>query len=109
MKAGDFGFMPVTEDDRLIGTVTDRDLVIRGLAEGRGPDDDIGPCVSRELKTVHEREDLQAVLDSMGGSRIRRLPVLDAEDRLVGVVSLGDLTERVKERHVGETLEAISR
>jgi CBS domain-containing protein len=109
MKAGDFGFMPVTEDDRLIGTVTDRDLVVRGLADGRAPDGDIGPCVSRDLKTVRDGDDLQAVLDSMGGAQIRRLPVLDADDRLVGVVSLGDLADRVKERHVGETLEAISR
>ncbi len=109
MRAGDFGFMPVADGDRLLGTVTDRDIVVRGLAEGSGPDATIDGCMSRDVKCAHEADDLKTVLDAMGGSQIRRLPVLDKDERLVGVVSLGDLSTRVKERYAGEALEEISR
>ena len=109
MKAGDFGFMPVTEGDRLVGTVTDRDIVVRGLAEGVGPEATVDGCMSRDVVTVRADDDVKEALDSMGGDQIRRLPVLDEGERLVGVVSLGDLSMQVKEKYAGETLEDISR
>ncbi|MBU1324483.1 MAG: CBS domain-containing protein [Alphaproteobacteria bacterium] len=109
MRAGDFGFMPVADGDRLLGTVTDRDIVVRGLAEGVGPDSTVDGCMTRDAKCVREDDDLKSALDSMGGSQIRRLPVLDKDERLVGVVSLGDLSTRVKEKYAGEALEEISR
>lgn len=109
MKTGDFGFVPVVEGDRLVGTVTDRDIAIRGVGEGRPPQAAVAEVMSRGATTVLDSDDLRVALDLMADGRIRRLPVLDKHDRLVGVVSLGDLSARVKEKSAGETLESISR
>ena len=109
MAAGDFGFMPVAEGDRLIGTVTDRDLVVRALAGGANGATPVAEVMTRDVEWRHDDEDLKDVLDCMSGKRIRRLPILDRDNRLVGVVSLGDLSTRVKEKYAGEALEEISR
>ena len=108
MAAGDFGFMPVADGDRLIGTVTDRDITIRAVAGGAQPASPVVEYITRDPHTVLDSDDLKSVLDSMGTRKIRRLPVVDKHDKLVGVVSLGDLSTRVKERYAGETLEDIS-
>lgn len=109
MATGDFGFLPVAEGDRLIGAITDRDITIRAVAAGASPTSPVVEYLTRDVHTVREDDDLKSVLDAMGSRQIRRLPVLDREDRLVGVVSLGDLSTRVKERYAGEALEDISR
>ena len=109
MARGDFGFMPVADGDRLIGTITDRDITIRAVAGGAACTAPVVEYITRDPHTVRADEDLKSVLDAMGDKQIRRLPVLDKDDRLVGVVSLGDLSTRVKEKHAGETLEDISR
>lgn len=109
MQTGDFGFMPVAEDDRLVGTITDRDIVIRAVAAGAPPTATVGEFLSRNPQSAWADDDLKTVLDSMAARQIRRLPVLDKDSRLVGVVSLGDLSTRVKERYAGEALESISR
>ena len=109
MRSGDFGFMPVADGDRLIGTITDRDITIRATAGGAAPSSPVVEYITREPHTARADDDLKTVLDSMGSRQIRRLPVLDKGDRLVGVVSLGDLSTRVKERYAGEALEDISR
>ena len=108
MAAGDFGFMPVADGDRLIGAVTDRDIAVRAVAGGAQPTSPVVEYITRDPHTVREDDDLKSVLDSMGTLKVRRLPVLDKHDRLVGVVSLGDLSMRVKERYAGEALEDIS-
>ena len=109
MAAGDFGFMPVADGDKLIGAITDRDIAVRAVAGGAAPTSTVVEYITRDPHTVRDTDDLKSVLDSMGSKQIRRLPVLDKNDRLVGVVSLGDLSTRVKERYAGETLEDISR
>lgn len=109
MHDGDFGFMPVADADRLIGTITDRDIVIRALAGGVPPSAPVIEFITRDPHTARADDDLKTVLDAMGSRQIRRLPVLDKDDRLVGVVSLGDLSTRVKEKYAGEALEDISR
>ena len=109
MRAGDFGFMPVADGDRLIGTVTDRDIAIRAVAGGAACTAPVVEYITRDPHTARADDDLKAVLDAMGSKQIRRLPVLDKDDRLVGVVSLGDLSTRVKEKYAGEALEDISR
>lgn len=109
MRAGDFGFMPVAEGDQLIGTVTDRDIVVRAVAGGAAPSSPIVEYVSRNPHTANADDDLKVVLEAMGSKQIRRLPVVDKDGRLVGVVSLGDLSTRVKEKYAGEALEDISR
>ncbi|HZV84980.1 MAG TPA: CBS domain-containing protein [Brevundimonas sp.] len=109
MASGDFGFMPVAEGDTLIGTITDRDVTIRAVAQGAACTAPVVEYITRDPHTARADDDLQTVLDSMGSRQIRRLPVLDKDNRLVGVVSLGDLSTRVKEKYAGEALEDISR
>jgi CBS domain-containing protein len=109
MASGDFGFMPVADGDTLIGTITDRDLTIRALAQGASPSAPVVEYITRDPHTARADDDLKTVLDAMGSKQIRRLPVLDKDSRLVGVVSLGDLSTRVKEKYAGEALEDISR
>lgn len=109
MASGDFGFMPVADGDRLIGTITDRDIAIRAVAAGAACTAPVVEYITRDPHTVRADEDLKSVLDAMGDRQIRRLPVLDKDNRLVGVVSLGDLSTRVKEKYAGEALESISR
>ena len=109
MSTGDFGFMPVADGDQLIGTITDRDIVVRAVAGGAAGTSPVVEYISRDPHTARADDDLKTVLDAMGTKQIRRLPVLDKDDRLVGVVSLGDLSARVKEKYAGEALEDISR
>jgi CBS domain-containing protein len=109
MRAGDFGFMPVADGDKLIGTITDRDIVVRAIAGGAAPSAPVVEYITRDPHTAWSDDDPKAVLDTMGARQIRRLPVIDRDGRLVGVVSLGDLSIRVKEKYAGEALEDISR
>ncbi|MBW8303509.1 MAG: CBS domain-containing protein, partial [Brevundimonas sp.] len=95
--------------DRLIGTITDRDIVIRAVAGGAACTSPVVEYISRDARTAYADDDLKTVLEAMGDKQIRRLPVLDKDERLVGVVSLGDLSTRVKEKYAGEALEDISR
>jgi CBS domain-containing protein len=109
MATGDFGFIPVADGDQLIGTLTDRDIVVRAVAGGASLTSPIIEFITRDVETVREDDDLQSVLDLMGSRQIRRAPVIDKHGKLVGVVSLGDLSTRVKEKYAGEALEDISR
>ncbi len=109
MSAGDFGFMPVADGDTLMGTITDRDIAVRAVAGGAACTSPVVEYISRDPHTARADDDLKTVLDAMGTKQIRRMPVLDKDDRLVGVVSLGDLSTRVKEKYAGEALEDISR
>ncbi|WP_292039440.1 MULTISPECIES: CBS domain-containing protein [unclassified Brevundimonas] len=108
MAEGDFGFMPVAEGDRLLGTITDRDLAVRGLAVGASSQARVSEFLTRDAVTARPDDELKTALDLMSRARIRRLPVVDKDNRLVGVVSLGDLSVRVKEKYAGEALESIS-
>ncbi|MCA0368423.1 MAG: CBS domain-containing protein [Proteobacteria bacterium] len=109
MARGDFGFVPVADGDQLIGTITDRDIAVRAVAAGAAPTATVLEYITRDPHTVLDTDDLKVVLDLMGARQIRRAPVVDKHGRVVGVVSLGDLSTRVKERYAGETLESISR
>jgi CBS domain-containing protein len=101
--------MPVADGDRLIGTITDRDIAIRAVAGGAACTAPVVEYITRDPHTARADDDLKVVLDAMGSKQVRRLPVLDKDERLVGVVSLGDLSTRVKEKYAGEALEDISR
>lgn len=109
MSSGGFGFMPVADGDQLIGTITDRDIAVRAVAGGAACTSPVVEYITRDAQTAYADDDLKTVLDAMGNKQIRRLPVLDKNERLVGVVSLGDLSTRVKEKYAGEALEDISR
>ncbi len=110
MERLDLGFLPVGESDRLVGMITDRDIAIRGIGAGKGPDARISEIMTADVKYCYEDEDTDHVARNMGALQIRRLPVVDRNKRLVGVISLGDLAVgRGTEHAAGTALKAISR
>lgn len=107
MADGDCGVLPVGENDRLVGMVTDRDIVIRALAQGK-TDCKVRDIMSQDIKYCFEDEDLDEVAHNMGDLQIRRLPVLSRDKRLIGIVSLGDITHSGDATMAGEALSSIS-
>jgi CBS domain-containing protein len=105
----DVGAIPVADSDKLVGMITDRDIAIRAVAVGKGPDSKISDIMSHDVKYCYEDEDTERVLDNMGDNQLRRLPVLNREKRLVGIVSIGDLAVKASSDKTGEALGVISR
>lgn len=105
----DAGFLPVADNDRLIGVVTDRDIAIRGVAAGRPPEASIREVMSDEIKYCFVDQEVADVLANMGDIQVRRLPVVDRDKRLVGIVSLGDLAGNGDASAAGEALGEIAR
>lgn len=105
----DAGFLPVADHDRLIGIVTDRDIAVRGVAAGRPPEARIREVMSDEVKYCFADQEVEDVLENMGEIQVRRLPVVDREKRLVGIVSITDLTVNGDARAAGEALGDIAR
>ena len=91
MAEMDAGIMPVREGDRLVGMITDRDIAVRAVAQGRGPDTAVREVMTDEVKYCFEDDDTDAVARNMADIQVRRLPVLTRDKRLVGIISLGDL------------------
>ncbi|MFZ5511653.1 MAG: CBS domain-containing protein [Pseudomonadota bacterium] len=109
MAQTDVGALPVGEHDRLVGMVTDRDIAIRAVAQGKGPDTKVGEVMSHEVKYCFEDEDIAHVAENMGDIQVRRLPVLDRGKRLVGIVSLADIARKEKPSHAAEAVCGISK
>jgi CBS domain-containing protein len=108
MADGDIGALPVGDNDRLVGVITDRDIAIRAVAVGRGPDARIDEVMSREVMYCFDDEDLEAVASNMGQIQVRRLPVVNRDKRLVGIVSLGDVAACEEPNKTGEAVAGIS-
>ena len=108
MLRADTGSIPVCENGRVIGMVTDRDIAVRGVAEGRGPDTPVSDLMSDGIVCAHEDDDVQSVAKRMSEEQVRRMPVLDSDDRLVGIVSLGDLSRETTGEVAHEALEGVS-
>lgn len=104
----DAGSIPVGENDRLVGMVTDRDIAIRGVAAGKGPDTPVREVMSQDVKYCYDDEELEKVAKNMGDIRVRRLPVVNREKRLVGIVSLGDLANRKGASLAGKAVKGVS-
>jgi CBS domain-containing protein len=104
----DAGVLPVGENDRLVGMITDRDIAIRAVAAGKGPDTPISEIMSREVKYCFEDDDLADVAQTMADLKVRRLPVLNHDKRLVGIVSLGDVALTDGASNAGSALRDIS-
>ena len=109
MAECDAGVLPVGEDDRLVGMITDRDIAIRAVAKDLPPDTPVRDVMSKEVLYCFEDEALEHVADNMGEQRVRRLPVLNREKRLVGILSFGDLATVTKPKTSGQAIAAISR
>ncbi|MCW5659254.1 MAG: CBS domain-containing protein [Burkholderiaceae bacterium] len=105
----DAGVLPVGAGDRLVGMLTDRDIAVRAVAQGKGPQTPVRDVMSEEVKYCFEDEELTDVTANMGDIQLRRLPVLNRDKRLVGIVSLGDIvTTGGDSRQAGQALAGIS-
>jgi CBS domain-containing protein len=104
----DAGALPVGENDRLVGMVTDRDIAIRAVALGKGPDTPVREVMSEDVKYCFDDEDLEHVARNMGDIQVRRLPVVNRDKRLVGIVSLGDVSQKEDSRTTGKATAGVS-
>jgi CBS domain-containing protein len=104
----DAGAMPVGENDRLVGMITDRDIALRAVAQGKGPDTPVREVMSKEVKYCFDDEDLEHVAKNMGDIQVRRLPVVNRDKRLVGIVSLGDVAQNEDSETTGEATAGVS-
>lgn len=109
MASEDVGSVPVVKDGRLAGVVTDRDIVVRVLAEGRDPNSTtVGEIASSDLETVSPDDDLNTALRKMASAKVRRLPVVDG-DELVGIVAQADVARQGNDSETGQVVEEISK
>jgi CBS domain-containing protein len=104
----DAGAVPVGENDRLIGMITDRDIAIRAVAEGKGPDTPVREVMSEHIHYCYDDEELDDVAQNMGDIRVRRLPVVNRDKRLVGILSLGDVARTEGGETVGDAVVGVS-
>jgi len=111
MRDEDVGMLPVVnEDGSLLGAVTDRDIVVRGLAEGREPDALVEEVMTPGIICCDAGDDLHTLARKMEQNQVRRVIVVDGKNTVVGVISLGDMATRTRDRDLGgEVLERISR
>lgn len=109
MRGLDIGPLPVADGDRLVGMLTDRDIAVRATAEGRDPSATrVSDVMTRDVVCCFEDDEVLQAARTMARYRKRRLVVVDASGRVVGIVSLGDLVLRAQQDVVGEALEGIS-
>lgn len=108
MLSADAGSIPVTEDDKLIGMITDRDIAVRGVANGHGPDTPVRDLMSSGIISVNIDDDFSSVASKMSDAQVRRLPVVDRDQRLCGIVSLGDLSRENEGEQARQALEGVS-
>jgi CBS domain-containing protein len=104
----DAGVLPVGENDRLVGMITDRDIAIRAVAEGKAPTTKVRDVMSDEVLYCFDDQDLDEVARNMGDTKVRRLPVVNRQKRLVGIISLGDLARNGDAGITGQTVSHIS-
>jgi CBS domain-containing protein len=107
MAKADIGFLPVGENDRLVGTITDRDMVVRALADGRDGATHVRDVMTKGVKYCFEDEDIDHVIANMGENKVRRMPVVNRAKRLVGVLSLADVALGYEPEAVGESLAGV--
>jgi len=108
MFSGDYGSVPVVDDGRLVGVVTDRDIAVRAVAHGLGPDTEVGQVMTPDPVCIAPESEVGEAAAIMQDEQIRRLFVTDDDDRLVGVVALADVALEEDDDLSGRTLEEIS-
>ena len=109
MREQDIGAIPVGENDKLIGMVTDRDIVCRGLANGRDASKlTARDVMSKGISYCRSNDDLDDAIDEMSKKHIRRLTVIDENKRMVGMLSVGDISRKADKRHCVDFLQAVS-
>ena len=108
MKSEDVGALPIVEGDKLVGVVTDRDLAIRVLAEGKSPDTAVAEIASKDVVTVDPNQSLDEAAHLMAEHQVRRLPVVEEDGKLVGVLAQADVAQAGQDVLTGETVQRIS-
>lgn len=108
MLSEDAGSMPVKDGERLIGMITDRDIAVRGVAKGYGPETSVRELMSDEIICVREDDDVEEAAARMSKAQIRRVPVIDSDQRLCGIVSLGDLSRQADPESADQALQGVS-
>ena len=109
MLAKDAGTMPVCEGDKVVGMITDRDIAVRGVAKGLGPDAAVRDVMTGDVVCCYDDQDIQQVAGEMSERQVRRMPVLGrGDDRLVGIVSLADITRSEQQQAASMALDGIS-
>ena len=108
MLNADAGSIPVTDGERLVGMITDRDIAVRGVAKGYGPDTPVSELMTNDLVMVRLDDDVKHAASKMSEAQVRRLPVIDEDERLCGIVSLGDLSRETDSGYATEALEGVS-
>jgi CBS domain-containing protein len=110
MKEEDVGLAPIVEGDRLVGALTDRDIVTRVVAEGKDPQSvKVRDVASTALVTIDPQEDLDEALRLMASYQVRRLPVVEEDGRLVGVLAQADVAREANDKKTGQLVEEISK
>ena len=108
MKSEDVGALPIVEGDKLVGVVTDRDLAVRVLAEGKSPDTAVSEIASKDVVTVDPDQTLEDAARLMAEHQVRRLPVVEEDGKLVGVLAQADVAQSGQDLLTGETVQRIS-
>ena len=108
MLSADAGSIPVIDGGRLIGMITDRDIAVRGIAKGHGPDTLVRDLMTDDVVAVRDDENVADVAAKMGEAQVRRMPVIDSDQKLCGIVSLGDLSREAESGAASEVLAGVS-
>jgi CBS domain-containing protein len=109
MRDGDMGSVPVVEHGKLVGIVTDRDIVVRSIADGQGPDSYVADAMTSEIFSVKADDFVFEAIRLMGDKQVRRIPVVNDDGSLAGIIAMADVAlEMEDEREIAETLEEIS-
>jgi CBS domain-containing protein len=109
MRDGDMGAVPIVDEGKLIGIITDRDIVVRVVADGKNSETSVGEVMTEELFTVQPDDFVFEAIRLMGDKQVRRVPVIDEDGHLAGIIAMADVAlETEDEREIAETLEEIS-
>lgn len=108
MATLDVGVLPVGDNDRLVGMITDRDIAIRGIAKGKGPSARVQDVMTKDVKYCFDDQDVEEVTRNMADIQVRRLPVINHEKRLVGILALSDIATSPAATEAAEALSGIS-
>ena len=108
MKSEDIGSLPIVEGDQLVGVITDRDLAIRVVAEGRGTDTAVGEIASNDIVAVDPQQGIDEAARLMAEHQVRRLPVVEEDGKLIGILAQADIAQTGHDALTGETVQQIS-